>query len=80
MRVVEVGLVARAFRAYYRGRIQAPGTFNGISQPTQQECSRNSPGLESLILSPELFQALVREAHLFFCHVEGNMRFFHPFR
>ena len=32
--VVEVGLVTRAFRAYSRGRIQATGTLNGISQPT----------------------------------------------
>jgi len=33
-RVVEVGLVPRAFRAHYGGRIRAPGIFNGISQPT----------------------------------------------
>jgi len=35
-KVVEAGLVTRAFRAYSRGRIQAPGTFNGINQPTYQ--------------------------------------------
>jgi len=33
-RMVEVGLVPRAFRAYYGGRIGEPGTFNEVSQPT----------------------------------------------
>jgi len=35
--VVEVGVVTCGFRAYYRGRIHAPGTLNGVSQPTYQK-------------------------------------------